>query len=191
MNEIWKDIPGFEGLYEASSLGRIRTKEGKTTKSRRFPKRVWKQRILKQKWKCRGNSKKMDARVCLWIDGKEKTLLVSRCICSAFHPIDNAERMTVNHIDGDPTNNRAENLEWLSASDNTRHGFSTGLFDGIMKRVVLVDRTGNKFCFPSMAKACVFLQRCHGYVSGSIKHNRPICSADGQEYECIIENNGG
>lgn len=70
-SEEWKDIPGYEGLYQASTLGRIRTCEGKTTSSARFEKRVWKQRIMKQKLN-KNRKGRIDARVCLWKDGKEK-----------------------------------------------------------------------------------------------------------------------
>ena len=49
-NEIWKDVVGYENLYEVSNYGRIRTHENKTTSSARFKERHWKQRILKQKF---------------------------------------------------------------------------------------------------------------------------------------------
>ena len=126
MEEIWKDIPGYEGLYQASTLGRIRTCEGKTTSSARFSHRVWKQRILKQK--CTTNIKgRKDYRVELWKGNEHKTFLVSRLIaftwCNGYK-----EGFTVNHINGDYLDNRAENLEWLSRGDNIRHGFANGLY---------------------------------------------------------------
>lgn len=49
MEELWKDIPGYEGLYQASNLGRIRSAPGKTTSSARYKVRVWKVRIIKAK----------------------------------------------------------------------------------------------------------------------------------------------
>lgn len=126
MEEKWKDIPGYEKLYQASTLGRIRTCEGKTTSSARFSHRVWKQRILKQK--CTKNLKgRKDCRVELWKDGKHKTFLVSRLIaltwCDGYK-----EGFTVNHINGDCLDNSANNLEWLSRGDNIRHGFANGLY---------------------------------------------------------------
>lgn len=126
MEEYWKDIPGFEGIYQASTLGRIRTCEGKVTSSARFPHRVWKQRIMKQK--CTVNKKgRYDCRVDLWKDGTHKTFLVSRLVamtwCDGFK-----ENMTVNHINGNMLDNRSENLEWLSHGDNIRHGFANGLY---------------------------------------------------------------
>lgn len=51
--EIWKDIPNYEGIYQASNLGRIRTAPNKTTSNKRYGKRVWAVRVLKG----RGNNK--------------------------------------------------------------------------------------------------------------------------------------
>ena len=110
--EEWKDIPGYEGLYQASNFGNIRTHADKVTSSARFKIRHWKQRIMKQKFQARPNGKK-DARVCLWKEGKEKTFLVSRLVamtwCDGYLP-----GLTVNHIDGNPKNNCADNLEWTT-----------------------------------------------------------------------------
>lgn len=125
-SEVWKDIPGYEGLYQASTLGRIRTCEGKTTSSARFEKRVWKQRIMKQKLTKNGKGR-IDARVCLWKEGTEKTWLVARLIaltwCEGY-----AEGLTVNHKDGDPLNNIPSNLEWITRAANIQHGRKTGLY---------------------------------------------------------------
>ncbi len=80
--EIWKPIPGYEGLYDASSLGRIRSSPGKITSSARFDKRIWKTRIMK--FKCAPNPKgRDDYRVTLWKDGKCIDYLVSRLIPSS------------------------------------------------------------------------------------------------------------
>ena len=124
--EEWKDIPGYEGLYQASTFGRIRTCEGKVTSSARFPHRVWKQRVLKQKM-CRNRKGRFDYRVELWNGKLHKTWLVSRLVamtwCDGYR-----DGWTVNHINGDPLDNRSDNLEWLSLGDNIRHGFANGLY---------------------------------------------------------------
>ena len=165
--EEWKDIPGYEGLYQASTLGRIRSKAGKVTSSARFERRVWKQRVLKQKIQTKKYGRK-DARVDLWKDGKNKTLLVSRLVamtwCTGF-----SEEKTVNHIDGNSLNNTRENLEWMSLKENIQEGFRTGLHKNTQIPVVVVN--GDKIeMYQSMAAASRALGRNHGYLS--LKYKR-------------------
>ena len=169
MAEEWKPIPGYEGLYDASNLGRIRSAPGKTTSSARFQKRVWKSRIMK--FKQEHTNKRGDYRVSLWKDGIHKDWLVARLIAMAWHGVPEGN-MTVNHINGDPTDNRAENLDWCSLSDNIRHGFNTGLFDSQFKAITIFDNEGNAMPFLSMADANRFLGRCHSYVSDRVKSNK-------------------
>lgn len=168
MEEQWKMIPGYENLYEASSLGRIRTAKGKTTHSRRFEKRVWKQRVLKQ---CVTKNKRgrYDAKVTLWKDGEEKRLLVSRLIamtwCNGY-----SEEMTVNHIDGDSLNNNCMNLEWVTRAENIRYGFENGQYANSQKPLMLVIN-GNTHEFKSQAEASRYLGRNSGFINTCIRRN--------------------
>jgi hypothetical protein len=61
------------------------------------------------------------------IDGKKKTFRLHRLVMLAFEPIDNASELEVNHIDGNKRNNRLENLEWCTASENQTHAFENEL----------------------------------------------------------------
>jgi len=167
--EQWRDIPGYEGIYEASTDGRIRSADGKITSNSRYSVRHWKQRIIKQKHQARSTGK-TDARVCLWKDGKEKTHLVSRLIamswCEGYE-----DGMTVNHIDGNPENNRADNLEWITLKENIQKGFEDGLYTG-MKPCVLIAEDGSEIKFPSLSAASRYLGRSKGYASEAVKDGR-------------------
>lgn len=94
MEIVWKEIPGYEGVYEASNTGLIRTVEGKTTWSSRFNGwRTWQQRTLKPKiYQPKGRTRR-DERVTLYKGGEGKDYLVARLIASAFLGLQ--EEMTV------------------------------------------------------------------------------------------------
>jgi len=169
--EEWRAIPGYEGIYEASNLGRIRTANGKTTSNARYSVRVWKQRVLKPKIEQRENGRK-DERVSLWKDGVESTQLVARLVAMAFLPVP-LDKLTVNHINGNPMDNRIENLEWVTLSENIHHGFETGLYKATQKSVVLTREDGLEVGFESMAEASRYLCRNAGYVSGQIARCSP------------------
>lgn len=168
IEEVWKSIPFYEGLYEASNLGNIRSVDGKTTSSARFDKRVWKQRIIKQKERIT-RSGRVDNMVTLWKGGKPYYHLVSRLVASAFHGDMLNTKMTVNHIDGNSLNNSAENLEWVTRSENIKLGFECGLFDSIKKPVVVLSEHGDTIRASSRADMDRILNRYNGYTSYTIK----------------------
>lgn len=172
--ETWKDIPEYEGIYQASTLGNIRTVEGKITSNKRYGVRRWKSRILKGRGDCYATGK----RVSLWKDGKVKDWLVARLVAITFLGAP-PEGYTVNHIDGNRLNNCIENLEWLSLADNIRHGFATGLYP---TKGVTLKRDGQHFEFISMAKCDEFLKRSNGYTSNSLKKRSTLFDADGNKY---------
>ena len=178
--EEWRDIPGYEGIYQASNMGRIRTAEGKTTFSRRHGVRTWKQRVMKQKCYCNSKGRR-DYRVELWKNGTHKTWLVSRLIaltwCYGY-----SEGLTVNHIDGNHLNNRADNLEWLSLGDNVRHGFYTGLFHSQI-RCALIDENGNRTEYRSQSQASRSIGRSNQYIANKLLRGKPIRAVDGQIYK--------
>lgn len=178
-NEIWKDIPDYEGLYEASSLGRIRTKQGKTTYTEKHGIRHWQSRIMSG----RGNLRTTGKRVGLWKNGKCKDWLVARLVAITFLGQPTKEVDTVNHKNGDRLDNRIENLEWLSLADNLRHAFNTGLMPYHKIRLY------NDDCdlkFRSMTLASRFIGRNEGYISLCLQKNRKITGADKKEYNVEI-----
>lgn len=118
--EIWKDIPGYEGRYEVSSLGRVRSlrqanSHGGGTKIRNIP--------LLRKIQV-NTSGYLD--LALQKNKKQYTVSIHRLIAMAFIP--NPQRLPeVNHIDGNKFNNSIENLEWVSSRNNQLHAYRTGL----------------------------------------------------------------
>lgn len=180
MEEIWCDIPGYEGIYEASTHGRIRTKEGKATWSSRFNcPRVWEQRILKPKI-CTNKYGRQDARVELYKNNSHKTHLVSRLVAYTFLS-EAHDGLTVNHIDGNPLNNHVENLELVPLADNIRHGVENGLYTHL-KKIVLVSKDGARLEFRSMCDASKFLGRRDGYISNALKKGNRIRDGEGNYY---------
>lgn len=163
--EIWKEIPGYEGLYEASDSGRIRTCEGKTTSNSLHPSRVWKRRILSPK-KHHTKYGRTDYRVDLWKGNSFRTYLVARLIALTFCE-GYFEKATVNHINGDSSDNRAENLEWVPLKSNINHAFDTGLYSTSIP-IRLTDENNAYLDFRSMTSASKYMGRNAGYVQNKI-----------------------
>jgi hypothetical protein len=107
----WKDIPSFEGLYQVSDCGQVKSVD-RFMKGPRGEQRV-KERILKPCLNTYGYPQ-----VVLHKDGKGKTFKVHRLVALVFLEGDNS--LTVNHIDECKTNNHVSNLEYLLNGDNTR-----------------------------------------------------------------------
>lgn len=123
MEEVWKPIPGYEGFYEVSDFGNIRRNETITEENSRYGKTrlvMHKARVLKP-----GKTKRGYLLVVLCRDDGRKSHVVHRLVASAFcKKVDGCE--VVNHIDGNKTNNRAENLEWCTQKDNVHHAIRIG-----------------------------------------------------------------
>lgn len=177
MKEIWKDVVGYENIYEVSNFGRVRTHENKTTFTEKHGIRHWKQRYLKDK-----TPNGRDVRVNLWKNGQPKDFLVHRLVGFAFIPLVEGKEC-VNHIDGNPKNNNENNLEWCNYKENINHAFENGLNTTNMA-VKLTNHLGIEYEFISMARASKFLCRNHGYISGQIKRNKTkVTDKSGNEYK--------
>lgn len=183
MTEIWKDVVGYEGIYEVSNYGNVRTHKDKRSWLKRHKTwRYWKQRHLKNK-----TPNGRDIRVALWKDGKVKDWLVHRLVAYAFIPNYDETKNSINHIDGNPKNNYVENLEWCNHKENNNHAFDNGLIK-TSKITTLVRISDDKqFHFRSMAKASLFLGRNDGYISGVLKNSKrkEIKDKEGNLYKII------
>lgn len=119
-NEIWKDIPNFEGLYQVSNLGNVKALERKRNCNKGYG--VIREHIMKQT-----NSRSDYYRVPLTDRSHiKKYYSVHRLVALAFIPNPNNYE-EVNHIDGNKSNNNVKNLEWCTRSYNIKHAFDTGL----------------------------------------------------------------
>ena len=178
MTETWKDVVGYEGIYEVSDYGRVRTHKDKVSWSNRFNTwRNWKQRYLKDK-----TPNGRDVRVALWKNGKRKDFLVHRLVGFAFIPLVEGKDC-INHIDGNPKNNHVENLEWCTHQENNKHAFETGLIKCNMK-VKLINHLGIEYRFNSMAQSSRWLGRNSGYISNQlIKNKEVVTSKDGKKFK--------
>ena len=115
MSEEWRDVAGYEDLYQVSSEGRVKSLERKLPHWR-GGEQIKKERILKPDVSQDGY-----LRVGLYAGGKRKRFRVHRLVCEAFHENPDG-KPCVNHIDENKTNNCASNLEWCTSSENNNHG---------------------------------------------------------------------
>lgn len=113
--EIWKDIEGYEGLYQVSNLGNVRSLD-RAIDSCYNSKQSIKGKVKIQELKNNGYM-----RVTLCKDGKCKHYHVHRLVAEAFIP--NPDNLPFcNHMDEDKTNNKSSNLEWCDAKYNQNYG---------------------------------------------------------------------
>lgn len=111
---MWKDIIGYENHYQVNELGQIRTlKDSPTCKAGT---------VLKSQT----NHKNGYVYQMLYKDGKQKLFRLHRLVAIAFLP-NPYNYKQINHINGDKTDNRVENLEWCSQEQNMLHAYKTGL----------------------------------------------------------------
>jgi hypothetical protein len=145
--EIWKDVVGYEGLYEVSNFGRVRSLDHIDNLDR----------LIKGKLLSLTLNQKGYVQVSLSKRGKVKKYEVHRLVALTF--LDNPEKLSdVNHKDGSRTNNYVENLEWCSRSYNINYAID--MFHKHSRNVTVMvcdtDKT-NTLIFGSMRKAEIYL----------------------------------
>lgn len=120
-SEVFVPVKGYEGLYEVSNTGKVRSLH----KGSRYGKE------LSQLMRSRNASYPA---VALSKNGKSKSIYVHRLVAEAF--IDNPEKKKcVNHIDRDKTNNNVSNLEWVTYSENNQHFIDITRFKALNRKL--------------------------------------------------------
>ena len=120
MKEVWKDVRGYKGFYQVSNLGRVRSLDRVVSHKKNGTARH-KGRMLRPAL----NSREY-LTLSLHKGGEMKTAKVHRLVLKAFVPRVKGKSYC-NHKDGDKGNNRVENLEWCTGSENVLHAFRVGL----------------------------------------------------------------
>lgn len=116
-SEIWKDISGYDGFYQVSNLGRVKSLDRTIVRSNGF-KQSFREKILKTFIDRKGYEV-----LYLFNLGKRKRFKIHQLVAIIFHGhTPNGYKNVINHIDGDTLNNRATNLEIVSQRENTHKG---------------------------------------------------------------------
>lgn len=133
MIETWKDIKGYEGKYQVSNTGLIKSLPKLKGKGRGY---LTKEIILSPKKDRYGYLV-----VCLRKDNKNHHFTVHRLVASAFVP-NLHNKPIINHKDGNKLNNNVENLEWCTVQENTKHAYDNnlgGFKDNVQKNLRIIN----------------------------------------------------
>jgi len=167
VNEIWLPIPGHR-YYQVSNFGRVksisRIIKGKNGGCRHWPEKILTPIVMDNGY----------LSLRLNDTGIITCVLIHRMVCLAFHP---NPKEYVNHKDGNKANNHADNLEWATPTENSRHAFRTGLHIGAginhyKNRKV---RQKDGFVFKSISDAALFFGVSNKVITDLCKgltHNR-------------------
>ena len=122
--EIWKDIKNYEGLYQISNFGNVKSFKRKEKELR----------------KCKNARGYLVVSLCS--NRIAKKFYVHRLVAQTF--LDNPKNYCqVNHIDGNKKNNAVNNLEWVNSQENMKHAYENKLTKGRRKKVYQYDLNGN------------------------------------------------
>ena len=117
--EEWRDIPGYEGVYQASSLGKVRSLDRSIM--------CWNGKAIVEKHLVgkilRPSVRSGYEHICL----SKKTYKLHRLIALTFLGLKTSTKQVVNHLDGNPLNNEVSNLEVTTQAGNIQHAYDTGL----------------------------------------------------------------
>ena len=153
MKEIWKDIYGYEGKYQVSNKGRVKS--------------------LKRRGNCESlilkeiNLGDGYLYVWLWKNGTKERVLLHRLVLSTFFPVINMNELEVNHINEIKSDNRLDNLEWCDRSYNVNYGKRNSKVSKTMGKKVKCLTTGKEF--DSIREAAKFYRLSNSGLSAHLR----------------------
>lgn len=167
-NQFWQSIKNFENIYEVNTSGEIRSLNRVIMVNGK--ERLVQGRILKPKLGHNGYYS-----VTLCNGGHKLAKYVHRIVAEAF--INKPEgKDFVNHINGNKLDNRIENLEWVSHSENVKYAYKIGLTHVSNHRRLIDKYTGKEFA--SIKEASLFYSlnysTCRGYLRGNRRNKTPL-----------------
>jgi hypothetical protein len=156
MSEQWKDVSGYEGIYQVSDLGRCRNATGRFLAPNRITSGYLAYHLHRA--------------------GARKAVTAHKLVAQAFlPPLEGATE--INHLNGDKSDNREVNLQRVTRLQNVRHAREEGLHDPAKnrRRVVALRSDGFGYFFVGQREAEIFLRgRATGGVSWALKVDRPV-----------------
>lgn len=182
--EEWRDVVGFEGLYQVSSLGKVKSLSKPTYNGKGWY--LSKEKILKPNILAKGY-----LQVDLKKNFQRNLLQVHRIVAMTFIPNPNGYPQ-INHINGNKQDNRVENLEWCDNRHNQLHAWKNGLQKvsgkaGKPKRKVILSKENDIIVFESIADAMRFLDLKSNAniqkVLHKVKHYNTIKGYKAEYYE--------
>ena len=163
----WRDIEGYEGRYQVSSDGQVRSMNRTltavnrwgTVNERTYPGKVLRPRVLRNLY------------LGISLGSKSKCYMVHRLVAIAFIPNLNRKGQ-VNHLNGNRSDNRVENLEWVTCSENHKHSYDNlkRKKHSLTEQVVFI-KDGVELFFESMLAAAKNLGITPGSVSSAVRRN--------------------
>jgi hypothetical protein len=155
MAEKWKAIKGYEGLYEVSDLGRVRSLKRATTSGK----------VLKGV-----PDKDGYIYVSLSKNNIKRRYSVHRLVAAAFIQNDNPQKTVINHRNEDKQDNRAENLEWCTVKYNTNYRNMPKRRAEWSRKPIKAIKGNEILHFGSVIDAANFLNASHGNISSCLTH---------------------
>lgn len=141
MMERWKTIEGYEGFYEVSDKGNVRSVKREFLGRNGVTKPVHEKLLKPNRTKSTERHPIQRYAVELWRDNKRKRVLVHRLVAEAF-VLNPDGKPQVNHKDGKPENNEADNLEWATNSENVKHAYDNQLRRKVYKPIRATNADG-------------------------------------------------